>query len=207
MKRSLTSALLFSAALLLPAAVNAQDKVDTVNQESVRQQAAEYLNIAERGNEALQDVRMARLAIFQGVPEHAVKLVDSAAALIKEDSTDWSKYVYTGKKPAANNDRYVVIDAAMGISENYIASPKKEAAIHEANEKLAKGDKSGAVQTLRLADIAVVKNIYLLPLAHSQKAIADARTLLDQHKYYEANLALKSVEDGVVIDGNAVIAE
>ncbi len=40
-------------------------------------------------------------------------------------------------------DRYVVINATVALSEDYVATPEKESAIKSANEKLAKGDQKG----------------------------------------------------------------
>ena len=45
------------------------------------------------------------------------------------------------KKTNVNDDQYIVINASVGISESYVATPEKEAAIKIANEKMAKGDK------------------------------------------------------------------
>ena len=40
----------------------------------------------------------------------------------------------------------------------------------------------------------------LLPLEATKKRVADAEKLVNDHKYYEANLALKAAEDGIVVD-------
>ena len=206
MKRLFTAAMITAALASAPSLVSAQQAPASVSA-TAHQQAAEAMNIAEQGFAALQNVRMARLAIFQGSPEHAVTLTDAAAKLLADDSTDWKKFARTTKKAALVDDQYIVIDGTLSISENFIATPEKQDAIKKANEKLAKGDKKGAIETLRLADIAVVQNLYLLPLKQSQKVVADAQNLLKDKKYYEANLALKAVEDSVVIDGAAIIAD
>ncbi|WP_075182358.1 YfdX family protein [Pantoea sp. 1.19] len=207
MKRLLTAALISATLASAPSFVSAHEAPAAVAKaDTVRQQSAEALKIAEQGFMAVRDVRMARVAIFQGAPEHAVKLTDAAAKLLADDSTDWKKFARSSKKAALVDDQYVVIDATMGISENYVGTPEKEAAIKKANEKLAAGDKKGAIDVLRLADVAVVQNLYLMPLKQSQKAVAEAQTLLSQKKYYEANLVLKSIEDSIVVDGAAVVA-
>ena len=40
----------------------------------------------------------------------------------------------------------------------------------------------------------------MLPLESTKKRVADAEKLAGDHKYYEANLALKAAEEGIVID-------
>lgn len=206
MKRFFTAAVITAALASAPSLASAQETAAPVLA-TAHQKAAEAMNIAEQGFSALQDVRMARLAIFQGVPEHAVTLTDAAAKLLADDSTDWSKFTKTSKKATLLNDKYIVIDGTLSISDNFIATPEKQDAIKSANEKLAKGDKKGALETLRLADISVAENLYLLPLKQSQKIVAEAQKLLKEKKYYEANLALKAIDDSVIIDGSALIAD
>lgn len=202
MKRLFTAAIITAVLATAPSLVSAQE-----TSAIAQKQAAETLKISEQGFAAVQDVRLARLAIFQGVPEHAVKLADTAAKLLADDSVEWKKFAKTNKHVALIGDQYIAIDGTVGISENFIATPEKQAAIKNANEQLAKGDKKGAVETLRLADIAVTQKLYLLPLKHAQKTVADAQKLLGEKKYYEANLALKAVEDSVVVDDTGVIAD
>lgn len=88
--------------------------------------------------------------------------------------------------------------------ESYVATPEKEAAIKIANEKMAKGDKKGAMEELRLAGVGVMENQYLMPLKQTRNALADAQKLLDKKQYYEANLALKGAEDGIIVDSEAL---
>jgi len=202
MKRLFTAAMIAAALATAPSLVSAQE-----TSAIAQQQAAETLNISEQGFAAVKDVRLARLAIFQGIPEHAVKLTDNAAKLLADDSVDWKKFAKTNKNAALIGDQYIAIDGTVGISENFIATPEKQAAIKKANELLTKGDKKDAIETLRLADIAVTQKLYLLPLKHAQKAVADAQKLLKDKKYYEANLALKAVEDSVVVSDTGVIAD
>lgn len=45
------------------------------------------------------------------------------------------------EKTNVNDDQYIVINASIGISESYVATPEKEAAIKIANEKWRKGIK------------------------------------------------------------------
>ena len=100
----------------------------------------------------------------------------------------------------------VVINATIALSEDYVATPEKESAIKSANEKLAKGDQKGAIDTLRLAGIGVIENQYLMPLNQTRKAVAQAQELLKAGKYYEANLVLKGAEEGIVVDSEMLVA-
>ncbi|HAI1492918.1 TPA: YfdX family protein, partial [Escherichia coli] len=44
----------------------------------------------------------------------------------------------------------------------------------------------------------------LMPLKQTRNALADAQKLLDKKQYYEANLALKGAEDGIIVDSEAL---
>ena len=175
------------------APVAAQQQTQQVQQ---TQKTAAAERISEQGLYAMRDVQVARLALFHGDPEKAKELTNEASALLSDDSTEWAKFAKPGKKTNLN--------ASVGISESYVATPEKEAAIKIANEKMAKGDKKGAMEELRLAGVGVMENQYLMPLKQTRNALADAQKLLDKKQYYEANLALKGAEDGIIVDSEAL---
>lgn len=52
------------------------------------QQVAQAAHIAEQGFYALRHIQLSRLVLFQGQPDSAIKLVDEAAKLLADDSTD-----------------------------------------------------------------------------------------------------------------------
>ncbi|HCB0645694.1 TPA: YfdX family protein, partial [Klebsiella variicola subsp. variicola] len=107
----------------------------------------------------MRNIQSARLALFLGHPDKAEALTKNASALLADDSVDWGNFVRSDKKTNLIDDKYVAIDASMGISEDYVASPEKQEAIKRANQKMAKGDKKGAVEELRLAGIGVMENV------------------------------------------------
>ncbi len=118
------------------APVAAQQQTQQVQQ---TQKTAAAERISEQGLYAMRDVQVARLALFHGDPEKAKELTNEASALLSDDSTEWAKFAKPGKKTNLNDDQYIVINASVGISESYVATPEKEAAIKIANEKMAKG--------------------------------------------------------------------
>lgn len=171
----------------------------------VQKEAADVLQVAVQGANAMRDIQFARLALFHGQPDSAKKLTDDAAALLAADDASWAKFVKTDAKAKMIADRYVIINASIALSEDYVATPKRER-YQSANEKLAKGDQKGAIDTLRLAGIGVIENQYLMPLNQTRKAVAQAQELLKAGKYYEANLVLKGAEEGIVVDSEMLVA-
>lgn len=182
-------------AILASSTVWAADNAPVAAQQQTQQtqKTAAAERISEQGLYAMRDD-----------PEKAKELTNEASALLSDDSTEWAKFAKPGKKTNLNDDQYIVINASVGISESYVATPEKEAAIKIANEKMAKGDKKGAMEELRLAGVGVMENQYLMPLKQTRNALADAQKLLDKKQYYEANLALKGAEDGIIVDSEAL---
>lgn len=133
-------------AILASSTVWAADNAPVAAQQQTQQtqKTAAAERISEQGLYAMRDVQVARLALFHGDPEKAKELTNEASALLSDDSTEWAKFAKPGKKTNLNDDQYIVINASVGISESYVATPEKEAAIKIANEKMAKGDKKGA---------------------------------------------------------------
>lgn len=149
--------------------------------------------VSTEANTAMRDLRWARVSLFEGQPEAAKTYLDGV-----------KKNLETAKKhaPEMVNEKsdYVPIDAWLVLSENFVATPEKSAKIKEANENLKNGDKGKAVEVLRTADIGVSVGTMLMPLDATMKHVDAAIQLMSEHKYYEANLALKGAEDGVVVD-------
>ncbi|EBW2564268.1 hypothetical protein DQD36_20345 [Salmonella enterica subsp. enterica serovar Chester] len=161
-------------------------------------------NIAKIGNEAMQDVQLARVSLFNGDTKSAKKLLSDAQQKINDDKTDWTKFIKKDKKTPVDGDNYIVINASMSINEDYQASGEKTKAIKNANEKLKKGDKKGAIETLKLAGITVVENEVLMPLKQTRTDIQKAIALFDDGKYYQANLMLLSAEEGIILDSETI---
>ncbi|WP_392559721.1 YfdX family protein [Orbus mooreae] len=182
------------------------DAMQTATNSVTAQQLKDVALIAEQGFNAMHNIQYARLAIFGGKTDLAMKLTDQAAKLLADDSIEWKDFVKQAKDPAlTKNDSYVVIDATISLAENYVVTPEKQSAIDKANEKLRKGDKKGALEELRLADIAVNETEYLMPLNITRQAVAKAQQLLKDGKYYEANLALLSTEEAIVVNSETLI--
>lgn len=170
------------------------------------QQLKDIAQIADQGFNAMHNIQYARLAIFGGKIDLATVLTDQAAKLLADDSIEWNAFVKQAKDPElTKNDNYVVIDASISLAENYVVTPEKQAAIDKANEKLQKGDRKGALDELRLAGIAVNETEYLMPLNATRAAVTQAQQLLKEGKYYEANLALLSTEQAIVVNSETLI--
>lgn len=124
----------------------------------------------------------------------------AAADTTAKDAT--AKDATTKDAAAKSNDKvaWVPVDAQMTLGEDFVATPEKAAAVTEANKSLAKGDQKSAVEKLKLAHVDVNFVMAVMPLDKTATDVNQAATLIGQGKYYEANAALKTAEDGMRFD-------
>ncbi len=92
----------------------------------VQKEAADVLQVAVQGANAMRDIQFARLALFHGQPDSA-KTTDDAAALLAADDASWAKFVKTDAKAKMIADRYVIINASIALSEDY--GPRRKRAL------------------------------------------------------------------------------
>jgi hypothetical protein len=163
-----------------------------------------FMQVSDDVYKAMRDVRAARLAIFNGLTDQAKDLVATARQDIAAGVNDAQKYAIDIKTPTKEGDMYVPFDANLALADSFVATPEKAKHIANANQHLMKGEQKEAIETLKLASIDVVFTAAMLPVKLAQTHIDDAAKLIDQDKYYEANLALKAVEDSVFIDSYGI---
>lgn len=118
---------------------------------------------------------------------------DAATPQSAQPTADQAAAPSAGKH-SANNDAEPADNADRPANED------KMAAVGQAREQLSKGDRQGAIETLRLVDLALVTRTLSMPLAETNAHVDKAMSLLDAGKLHEANLELKQVRDGLVSD-------
>lgn len=168
--------------------------------------------VSRESSTAMQDLHSARVAIFDGQLDSANRYLSDAkknlavaekqapelVVSVKAKETVGKKTISSDKTTAMTD--YVPVDARLIISEDYVPTPEKNAKIKEADKHLKKGDSAKALEVLREADIDVSVSRLLMPLKPTVKDVNQAIDLMKAHKYYEANLAIKGAEDGLIVD-------
>ena len=101
---------------------------------------------------------------------------------------------------SSSGDVYIPVDADLILSEAFTVTKENAPQIAKANAHMKAGDKQAARDALKLANIDVAMVFALVPAQETRSAIGKADELIGQQKYYEANLALKSVAENVVFD-------
>ncbi len=217
--RSVTTAAMIAIAFAFPA-LAAQDNTAKTNQETLAQKTADqdFGKVSHDGDSAFRNIRMARLAIFDGKATEAQQDIKAAAASLQKASSDDSVFTKAEadlKAPKGTTQpavastgavKWLPIDGAMTIGEDYVDSAAKTAGVAKANAQLKSGDHAHAMETLKLAGVDVSFDEAVAPLEKSINGVNQAEQMANAGKYYEANQALKGVEDGIRFDEQNMVA-
>jgi hypothetical protein len=175
--------------------------------------------LSKDGYTAIHDVGLARLAIFDGQPTQARKYSDEALTALEKASRDDTAFTKaesdlkapsgmtqprSGATASTTSTTWIPVNDSLTLGEDYIETPEKSAGVAKANELLKKGSHKQAMETLKLADVDVSFVMEVAPLDKTTSGIKEAVKLIEAGKYYEANQALKGVEDGIRFDVTSV---
>ena len=98
-------------------------------------------------------------------------------------------------KPVA----WLPVDGAISINEDFTAKPEKAKAVQDANKSLAQGDKKGAMEKLKLAEVDTSVTLAVVPLQQTIDDVNQAKQLIEAGKYYEGSQKLRAVQDSTVL--------
>jgi hypothetical protein len=170
----------------------------------------ESLKVCRDGFAAMRSIRAARIAIFDGEPKWAVKLLGKAKRDLNAAAQDPTRYTMGEKfmkdgkvlesETVAMEKNWIPIDGQIKLAETYVATDANAERIKKANEHFKNGRSREGLEELRLGDIGVSFSRVVMPLNGTLAKVDEASKLLEEHKYYEANLALKAAEDGLIVD-------
>jgi hypothetical protein len=218
MKKNLTNVAALAFTLLAITGgpnVNAADKTPADKAHTAKATAKNGLTrdltkVSHDGYGAMRAIHGARIAIFNGETKlvdemlaKAQKGLDAAAADAQKFATDMKteNHGKTGEKKSASDPMDLIpINSDIMIADTFVPSPEKKAHIEKANAHLKSGHSKEAIEELQLGEIDVIYTLMLLPLESTKKRVADAEGFAKEHKYYEANLALKAAEDGLIAE-------
>lgn len=155
---------------------------------------------------ALQGIPAARLAIFNGAPEDAAILASDIFKGLEAAQLDAKNTGLETSNGDANGDTYVPFDMSMSLAEGFKPTPENAVSIQEANSHIANGNSKQAAEVLKLANIDVTVSAALIPIDASVNHAGDAVDLINKGQFYEANLAMKAIEDSVVVEAYSINA-
>ncbi len=215
-------AALAAAILLTAGAAWAADPQKTTPQQTSADK--DFARVSTDGASAFQNMTLTRIAIFDGRIDDAKKYVNLADAAMGKAKTDDAVFTKaeadlkppTGKDAPANKNitaaapadnkqadqmkkpiTWLPVDGSITINEDYTAKPAKTAAVADANKSLKSGDRKGAMEKLKLADLNVELTLAVMPLEQTINEVHQAVGLINDGKYYEASQELRQAQDGL----------
>jgi hypothetical protein len=219
-----------ATALIAAGAARAENRTTPDQQKLTPEQISadkDFGKLSADGSAGFQDLSLARLAIYDGHIDEAkrfIKRAETAFNKAKTDETIFNKAESELKppvdkdaaanksaastKPADANEAaklkkpiaWLPVDGSILINEDLTASTSKTAAVADANKSLKGGDRKGAVEKLKLADVKVVVVLAVLPVEQTIDKVTQAATLINEGKYYEASQELRQVQAGERFD-------
>ena len=200
--------LLASSPFILSGAASADTKGhdETTTVAAVTSQAEEQslIKTVDEAFVGLRKIRAARLAIFNGNTADATELVTDAEKSFSMARKDMEAYKVATKKSVGDLDAYIPFDTSISLSEGFVPTEEKASVLAKANDHLGKGDQKKAAETLRLANIDITVSTALIPIKATMNHVQDASKMLSEKKYYQANLALKAIEDSILVESYSV---
>ena len=172
--------------------------------------AQAIMRFSQDGNDAIREISAARVAIFNGDVKLASEMIAKAKASVGKaelEAPTFTVKVTTsvegkelGSKTETDKAEMVPVDGQLVLADDFVPTPEKQKRIAAANEHFKNGKNKEALEELRLGEVEVMYNRVWMPLASTTKHLDQAAKLMDDHKYYEANLALKAIGDSLTVD-------
>ncbi len=164
--------------------------VETTADEAANQSDA--MKVCEDGFAATRAMHEARIAIFNGDTELCDQMLAKAHEALE----------LVSKVEAVANVKtdLIPINGSLRLAETFV--PDEQAAQHiaKANEHFQNGESAKGLEELKSGEIEVNFSRVLMPVEATKKRLVDAMNFAKEQKFYEANLALKSAEEGLEFD-------
>lgn len=168
------------------------------------------LRFSQAGREAMDYVNIARMHLINGQPDLAkteLKNAQTALLTAKAEAPTFvgtTKIMVQGKQVGeeSTNEKadLVPISSDIVLAENFNIAEKHRPILSRAMALFSKGDRKGAVETLKLGNVDIAVNRVWMPLAVTEKLLDQAISQTAKKDFYAANLTLKSIQDNLRID-------
>ena len=182
----------------------------------------QIIRTVDEVRQAVQDIHAARLAIFEGMTDDAAKLVENAVTNLDDAQSSLASLGLTTPRPGAGDQGgqaqkgdqgsegnagnaggdgrgYLPFDTSISLLEGFVPQAEHQQALQQAGKQMQRGDQKGAADALKLADIELSVSAAMIPAKSSLDQVKRADELIGEQKWQEANLALKAVEDSIVV--------
>ncbi len=189
-----SNAKLLALAVVIGASAIAQTAVadTTPKTETEEVVKANSLKIPAIGGTLLNDVRKARMALFDGQLDTASGILEQATSYLGDE---------TAKFAIKSGDEYgIPVDSGLSFAEDFTPAKAHAPAIAQAGEHVAQGDIDGAIQVMTDAGIGLDVKMVVVPFKATVDALEQATQDISAGEIHKANMLLKSIETSVTVD-------
>lgn len=177
------------------------------------QQVATLPAISQQGQQAFMDVVAARQDLFEAHVDQAKQQLAAAESALQTAQTDKTAYLKSARDLRGQDGKLMQVSAqdakatswlpiwsGMALRDDYVATPAKNQAVAQANEKIQQGDTKAAGEILKVAGVDVDYSTAVLPAQETLDLVHRANQELGHEQYWQANLTLKQVQHSLRYD-------
>ena len=177
------------------------------------QQVATLPAISQQGQQAFMDVVAARQDLFEAHVDQAKQQLAAAESALQTAQTDKTAYLKSARDLRGQDGKLMQVSAqdakatswlpiwsGMALRDDYVATPAKNQAVAQANEKIQQGDTKAAGEILKVAGVDVDYSTAVLPAQETLDLVHRANRELGHEQYWQANLTLKQVQNSLRYD-------
>ena len=177
------------------------------------QQVATLPAISQQGQQAFMGVVAARQDLFEAHVDQAKQQLAAAESALQTAQTDKTAYLKSARDLRGQDGKLMQVSAqdakatswlpiwsGMALRDDYVATPAKNQAVAQANEKIQQGDTKAAGEILKVAGVDVDYSTAVLPAQETLDLVHRANRELGHEQYWQANLTLKQVQNSLRYD-------
>ena len=177
------------------------------------QQVATLPAISQQGQQAFMDLVAARQDLFEAHVDQAKQQLAAAESALQTAQTDKTAYLKSARDLRGQDGKLMQVSAqdakatswlpiwsGMALRDDYVATPAKNQAVAQANEKIQQGDTKAAGEILKVAGVDVDYSTAVLPAQETLDLVHRANRELGHEQYWQANLTLKQVQNSLRYD-------
>lgn len=198
----LGSAAAFAAESQTPKASELKDQVAAAKTPYPTQDG--MLKTADDALQALTDVHAARLALAADDMDGAHTNLSSAMDAFNKSQDSWKALTVSDTEDPASAERFLPIDVAMSLGENFVPTPETGEALKAAKAQFQTGSDDKALDTLRVANVDVNVSAALVPVSATMDSLQQAQAALKSGDKVAADKALGAIEQSIVVRGFAI---
>ena len=157
------------------------------------------LATADEALAAITQIHKARLQLFENEINGAKAALEVARTdMMQGDKTMVDKLIRDFASPNSS-DTYLPFDMSMSLTEGFTQTDENKLALEKAYGLMQTAKADEAVQVLKLAEIDVNVQAAMLPYEATLASLDGAIGNIEDGKFFDANIALKSIEDSIIV--------